>query len=101
MGISKSQYSKLEAAEKRGECTVNQMRRIAEAMDCEVVYIVRPRQGRLFSERIWQLLLEEALRRFQFRTCTPHNKSGALAAIAEELIHEPGFRRSRNWSRNE
>ncbi len=101
MGASKSKYSKLETAEQSGDCTTNQIRDMAKAMDCELIYVVRPRGQELFSERIWRRLLPEALHRFQFRKCNPLNKSGALAAIAEDLARDPAFRRSQNWSRNE
>lgn len=99
MGISKSQYSRFESAEAQGRCTINQLRKAAEAMDCELVYFVRPKKNELFSERIWQSLISEAQWRLKFRKFAPTNRSGALAAMAEELMRSPNFRREQGWSR--
>jgi len=41
--MTRQAYADLEAAEERGAISLNSLRRAAEAMDCELVYVVVPR----------------------------------------------------------
>lgn len=45
LGVKRQSYADLEQAEERGAATLNSIRRAAEAMDCELVYFVVPREG--------------------------------------------------------
>jgi len=101
MKITKSAFSKIERAEDRGHITLNTLRKVAEAMECELVYAIRPKNQKIFSQVIWDSLLPEARLRTWQSVCDPKNKSGALAAVARDLLGDPNFRRRMNWSRNE
>lgn len=50
-GVKRQSYAQFENAEERGSISIASMRRAAEAMDCELVYFVLPREaaGRSFA----------------------------------------------------
>ncbi len=101
MGISKAAFSKLERAERKGTISIKTLAAVAEAMDCHLVYAIKPKNQKLFSEIVWEKLLPEARIILWRRICNPLNKSGGLAGIADELTKNPKFRRKQGWSRNE
>lgn len=43
-GVKRQSYAQFETAEERGSITLASLRRAAEAMDCELVYYVAPRE---------------------------------------------------------
>jgi predicted DNA-binding mobile mystery protein A len=45
LGIKRQSYSDLELAEERGSASLNSLQRAAEAMDCELIYFIVPRQS--------------------------------------------------------
>jgi predicted DNA-binding mobile mystery protein A len=49
MGVAKSQVFRLEESEQEGRVRVATLRRAAEAMGCELVYALVPREGKLAS----------------------------------------------------
>jgi len=44
LGVKRQAYAQLETAEERGSITVASLRRAAEAMECEFVYFLVPRE---------------------------------------------------------
>jgi predicted DNA-binding mobile mystery protein A len=52
LGTKRQSYAQLETAEERGAISLASLRRAAEAMDCELVYFVVPRENiaRTYSE---------------------------------------------------
>jgi predicted DNA-binding mobile mystery protein A len=44
-GVKRQSYAQFESAEERGSITIGSLRRAAEAMDCELVYFVAPREA--------------------------------------------------------
>ena len=45
LGIKRQSYSDLELAEERGSAGLNSLQRAAEAMDCELIYFIVPRES--------------------------------------------------------
>lgn len=45
LGIRRQSYSDLELAEERGSASLNSVQRAAEAMDCELIYFIVPRES--------------------------------------------------------
>jgi len=45
MGVAQSTLSQFEHSEANGTISINNLRRAAEAMDCQVVYVLVPRAG--------------------------------------------------------
>lgn len=52
IAMTRQSYADLEAAEQRGAISLNSLQRAAEAMDCELVYFIVPREtvARTYSE---------------------------------------------------
>jgi predicted DNA-binding mobile mystery protein A len=52
IAMTRQSYADLEAAEQRGAISLNSLQRAAEAMDCELVYFLVPREtaARTYSE---------------------------------------------------
>jgi len=52
IAMTRQSYAGLEAAEQRGAISLNSLQRAAEAMDCELVYFIVPREAvaRTYSE---------------------------------------------------
>jgi transcriptional regulator with XRE-family HTH domain len=44
-GVKRQSFAQFEAAEERGSISLASLRRAAEAMDCELVYYVLPREA--------------------------------------------------------
>jgi hypothetical protein len=45
MAVKRQSYAQFEAAEEKGTISVASMRRAAEAMDCDLVYFLVPRES--------------------------------------------------------
>ena len=45
LGIKRQSYSDLELAEERGSASLNSVQRAAEAMDCDLIYFIMPRES--------------------------------------------------------
>ena len=52
LGVKRQSYAELEQAEARGSISLTSLRRAAEAMNCELVYFLVPREaiGRTYGE---------------------------------------------------
>jgi transcriptional regulator with XRE-family HTH domain len=70
--VSNSTYFGFESGEER--INIRNLRKCAEAMDCELVYAILPKEKTLFSERIWRKLDENApnLDWIRIRQYNPH-----------------------------
>jgi transcriptional regulator with XRE-family HTH domain len=107
MNVPQSSYARLEKNEVRGNITLASLERAAEAMDCELVYAIRPKSHRPISSIVWDKVAPEAKRLFQKRFHHPiyHSRPNhqwaafALAAIARELVRESKFRLDQGWTR--
>ena len=61
MRISRAAYIALEKREIQKAITIESLSKVAEALDCELVYAIRPKNRKLFSETIWEKLWPEAI----------------------------------------
>ena len=50
LGVQKREILRLEAAEKEGKITLLKLRSLAEAMGCEVVHAIVPKEGSSYEE---------------------------------------------------
>jgi transcriptional regulator with XRE-family HTH domain len=97
LGITRMSYYKLEARERRGNISVATLKRVAAAMDCEIVYFVRPTRG-TFSEVIWRSLAEEGKARPQVKNAEVRAKDRVLATVVNEVMKTPAVRRKKKWT---
>lgn len=96
--ISRSAYSKLEENETKGSITLSNLAKAAEAMDCELVYAIRPKNKKYFSYSIWKKLMTRSLIHLGVKACHPRKRSESLAFIATHFMKDPKFRREQGWS---
>lgn len=99
MGVSKAAYSVLEENEAKGVITLQSLKRAAEAMDCELVYAIRPKQKKLYSQLIWEKLFKETKDHPFVKNSSPINRGRALAGMATMKMNEPKVRRKFGWAR--
>jgi len=98
MATTKSNYARFELAESQGEITLNQLRRCAEALECELIYGLKSKDRNPFSCRISDKLLAAALK-------LPPRGQGAfrisaLAGRMRDFMFKPEFRRAQGWARH-
>ena len=98
--VSRAAYAKYEECELRGSVTLATLAKAAEAMDCELVYAIRPKNKKKYSEMIWKLLEEHAVLHPWIQACNPNRRSSALASVATNLMANAKFRKKMNWSQN-
>lgn len=98
LGVHFSSYQAHEKAEAEGRITLESLRRCAEAMDCELVYAIRPKNKRSFSWTIWLALIVECGARVERLDC---GRVGLqLASLMRDKMFDPRFRRAQGWARN-
>lgn len=98
MGISRAAYAKLEENESMGAITLTTLAQTAAAMDCELVYALRPRSRRAFSREIWDKLLPDAARHYQVRSRKGVFKVRTLIGLATRFLEDPAYRRKQGWT---
>lgn len=96
--VARSAYSKYEESEEKGVITLTTLARAAEAMNCELVYAIRPKNKKYFSQIIWEKLLPFAISHPWIKTCDQKRRGHGLAFIVKQLMNSPKFRRERGWS---
>lgn len=94
-----STYGQTEERERQGSITLAALAKAAGAMDCELVYAIRPKNRVSYSERLWPILKEASLAHPWLRNCDPQRRGAALAAIARDKLDDPAFRRAQGWSK--
>jgi transcriptional regulator with XRE-family HTH domain len=101
--IDPSTWISLENSERRGSITIERLQNAAEALDCELIYVIRPKEGRVFSEKIWAQLEGKVRAHLEKMTQPPYEARivRLAAALARDLSANSAFRRSAGWGRPE
>jgi transcriptional regulator with XRE-family HTH domain len=97
--ISAAGYSKLEQMETEGKITLETLARAAEALDCELIYAIRPKRRQRFSQLIWQKLLPHAEIHSWVQRSSQQTRPAAVAMIASNLFRDPDFRKKQGWKK--
>lgn len=102
MGISKNAYNQIEKSELEGKITIKTLKKAASAIDCELVYFIRPCSGKTFSSAIWSRLLKVCTKAKRFKTYRAGKIALPLAYHALEVLKSAKFRKENNlikvWS---
>jgi transcriptional regulator with XRE-family HTH domain len=99
LNISRQAYAKLELNEAKESISIESLKKMAEALDCELIYFVRPKSRQRVSSLIWKNVFPEALGRYQRRTRSQKIQPLILATIATNLMQETKIRRQYRWLR--
>ena len=98
LNVSRAAYAMYEESEISGSITLGTLAKAAEAMDCELVYAIRPKNRKTFSEIIWSKLLPMAKIHPWIKNCDQRRRGDALAAIAFKYMTDAQFRKKQNWT---
>ncbi len=84
-GISQSALTAMEKREEEGNITLINMLKVAEAMDCELVVGIRPKNHKSFCEALWNRIipLVKKERRYDYHVFANRRRSGRAWYIAE------------------
>ncbi len=93
LGCAKATWGKLETSERRGSITLNSLRKAAEAIDCELIYCVRPKNQKLFSRAVFEDLLQHLKDHKSLTKCRGDWKYLALASLLGKALRDVKFRR--------
>jgi transcriptional regulator with XRE-family HTH domain len=96
--VSRTAYSKYEECEERGTITLETLARAAEAMDCELVYAIRPKSKKSFTEILWGILFPVAIVHPWLKKCDQRRRGHALAHRMDMCIKDPKFKKKQGWS---
>lgn len=97
MHFTQSRVSKMEAAEAHGQITLNSLERAAEALGCQVIYVVIPKrpltetleqQARLVAEQQLRAV-EQTMRLEGQEVRNPKYRSRLLQQTIENLLKRP------------
>lgn len=86
MDVSRSSFLRIEDRESTGQVTLAKLREAAEAIDCELVYAIRPKNGHSFAEASWLRLADEVNAKAKRRHCPPHMRGHMKLSIAKQLL---------------
>lgn len=98
LGVTPATFKKYEEGEKNGSITLATLARVAEAMDCELVYGIRPKSRKLISTLIWERLQVVAQNHPWLQKCHSQRQSEALAFIVDRYLNDSEFRKGQGWS---
>ena len=98
LGILRTSYLKIEKNDSNGSIQLNKLAIVAEVLECELVYALRPKCGLRFSEMIWKRVLPAAMENPFIRTRDPKTKERALVAAVFRKLSNAKFVREQGWT---
>ncbi len=95
MKITRSAYSKMESRDLTGRISINDLRSAAEHLDCELLYVLRPKTGNTYAAEVFKHLLPDA-KKFLAKQNPDHPKKlkMILAGRASNLLRVGHIRRN-------
>ncbi|HPI39408.1 MAG TPA: helix-turn-helix domain-containing protein [Pseudobdellovibrionaceae bacterium] len=97
-GKNRKTYSDYELGEEKGTISLNKLSEAAEALDCELVYAIRPKNRQIFSEMIWNQILPLALENPRLIRCDKKRLGCGLGAIGKKIMRNAKTRLENHWS---
>jgi transcriptional regulator with XRE-family HTH domain len=101
LNLSRSNYWRLETGEQKGSISIRSLRKVAKALNCELVYAIRPKCRRTFTEIIWSTILPIA-EKHPWVKVEPRNeqqKYFALRSTLERVYMDARLRRALGWNK--
>lgn len=94
LGVIRSTYMGLEASEQQGAIRLRTLAAAAEAMNCELVYGIRPKAKHSYSMEVWKRILPSALEITSSQQVTSLRHESALCAEALKIWRKQRRRQS-------
>jgi transcriptional regulator with XRE-family HTH domain len=98
LGVSKRAYLKIEASDKLAVIKMSTLFKVADAMDCELVYAIRPKTRIRYSRAVWNRLLLEAEKSIMYQRGKGIQKQRALFGAAKRAFADPVFAQQSRFS---
>ncbi len=86
MNIPHKSYQQLELSERARTITIASLRRAADAMNCELIYGLRPKTGQKIARHLWEKIVALYQGEHWVQTKPEHLKARALAATARNKL---------------
>lgn len=93
MNVHKSTYRELELSEHARTITMASLVKAADAMNCEVVYGLRPKTGQKIARQLWEKIVALYQGEHWVQTKPEHLKARALAATARYKLQDPKIKK--------
>lgn len=97
--VSKYQFRKFEDAESKGTITINSLKKAAEALDCELVYAIRPKAKKNYSRVVWEKLAQPNLNQKSLFKQVARYRPNLLNWFVARQINDQEFREKMGWSK--
>ncbi len=98
LGITRQSYAELEKSERTGKISIEKLQSAACALDCELLYALRPKQCVLYSKVIFDAMMPFAVEDAWTLTRPKMDKSKALFGFAKRMLRSAKFRRQLDWN---
>lgn len=103
LGISQQALAKIESSENKGTITLNTLRKVASALDCEFIFGFRTKSRQSISKQIWNRSLVIARQLPFYRSLVSNNLKDRnthirLASHMRTLIEDYDMREKMNWN---
>ncbi len=98
LGVIKSSYQSYEAGEVSGAISLKNLRKCAEAFNCELVYELRTKDGQPVDQNIWNEAFEATKSHGLLFNCVATRRAYALNDLITKKLNDPKFRREMKWS---
>ena len=97
MNVARGTYAKIEKSERALTIKLGTLIKAAAAMDCEIIYVIRPKTCQSFAQIVWTKLISRAKDHVLVRNASTGNKEWALANVALRLMEDTRFRQDMGW----
>ncbi len=98
MDLKRTGFQCIEKSEAVGTISLNSLRKAAEAMDCELVYAIIPKDKVTPAEKIWEVLYPLACRTKFVPNVNRSQRMYGIASAARMLMEDQGLRQQQGWS---
>jgi transcriptional regulator with XRE-family HTH domain len=98
LNVTRQAFAEYERSELKGTISLATLAKVADAMDCELVYAIRPKNRNSFSFGLWLKLYEVAKNHFWLNSYRQLERPKAYVAVANRLMQSPEFKKKHGWS---
>lgn len=94
--LHQSTLTRIEKSENSGNIKIKTMEKVAKALDCELIYCLRPKSRITFARAIWTLVCPKIVenKRFWVRDICIYQ----FAITVNRLLEHPRFRKLMKWN---
>lgn len=99
LNMARTNYARLESKEKSSSITLKSLKKAAEAMACEFIYAIVPKQRKTFSDLLWERLLPEAISQMKKRKHMRMMRGFFIGSLVIQQLNSAEFRRAQGLTK--